>query len=137
MLQVHHDTSDDTVAFTFGNVGGGNARGVLFVAATPAGKVEGIHEDGILRPGVDLWIRTDLPWHDDAEAVVVWRNPDESAYAIDRVGPRERLRRPHRRRRQRVRYKPFTVDDGWAAYDLTPPLDGLPTRKYVVGVRSG
>lgn len=51
------------------------------------------------------------------------------------MGPKRRFRRPHKRRRQRVKFKPITLEEVWQGFELRPDLDGLPIGRFNIGVR--
>jgi hypothetical protein len=107
------------------NVGGGTAWGV-YDALVAGGKLAaGEADDGILQPGGRVHIHGSIPQSKDAKCVISWRIVDEASWAIDRVGPKRRLRRALRTRRARTHVKPRKLDDVWALFYPDAPLDGL------------
>jgi hypothetical protein len=120
------------------NEGGGTARGVAFALVAGGKQVTDFIGDGFVAPGAKVLINTDLPEDDDAECVVMWRNADESSYALDRVGPARRLRGPTRSSRARRKVKPRSIEDVWALCYPDHPMPGLPEggRQITIGKAS-
>ena len=132
-VQVLRNVNTRKTDLSIVNVGGGTARGVAFLLVAGGVRTSGSVDDGFVPPGDHVFVETELPWADDSECVVLWRNIDESSWAIDRVGPKERLRRAKSSRRARRRVKGQSLDDVWARFypDRASPRD-LPEGDFRV-----
>jgi hypothetical protein len=75
------------------NAGGGVAKGAAFIITADGHRTSGNLLDGFVLPGERIYVATQLPHGDHSACVVMYRTADESSWAIDRVGPKRRLRR--------------------------------------------
>jgi hypothetical protein len=125
-IQVLLNASTGTADMAIFNIGGGTARGVFFAMAAGGQRTTGVIEDGIMAGGSKYFVHAALPRTDDAEGIVWWRNIDESSWAIDRVGPKRRLRRAVKSRRARRRAKGRSIEEVWRLFFPNRPIDGLP-----------
>ena len=106
------------------NAGGGLAHGVTFVLAS-GGKVASHRVgDGFMRGTLKALVHTDLPQSIDARAMVMWRNVDESSFAVAPGTPRERLRKG--------RKGPATSDDqAWRRFYPGEDISTMPSTPNI------
>lgn len=124
MPQVLHNTATKTTDLVIFNNGGGVARGTSYALTAAGQKAVGMIGDGFLHHAVKVYIHTDLPASDDAECVVMWRNVDESSWAVSRTSARRRMRKG--------REGPVTkINEAWRRFYPRDSLDGKPRTTNV------
>jgi hypothetical protein len=74
------------------NAGGGIAKGTAFTLAAAGHRTSGYFGDGFIRPGEKFLVSSAVPHDEDAECLVMYRSLDESSWAVDRTGPKRRIR---------------------------------------------
>lgn len=125
--QVLLNTGTGTTDLAIFNAGGGVARGTVFALASGGMKAVGHIGDGFLRGGQKVYVHAALPQTEDAECVVMWRNVDESSWAVSRQSPKVRLRR---RRKGRV----TNISEAWQRFYPDGPDYGSMPRTADVKV---
>ena len=70
------------------------ARGVAFIVGSATERAGGTVHDGFIGSSMKTYIRTEVRYLKPVECVVMFRDVDESAWVIGRVGPKRPLATP-------------------------------------------
>ena len=73
-----------TTELSVANVGGGIAKGVLFIFVAGGRKGLGAVRDGFLRPGDRMLVHGAFPHDEGAQFIVMWRDFDDTGWAVGR-----------------------------------------------------
>ena len=93
-VQVLHNVSSGNTDLALINAGGGVARGVAFIVGSATERAGGTIHDGFIGSSMKTYIRTEVRYLKPVECVVMFRDVDESAWVIGRVGPKRPLATP-------------------------------------------